>query len=552
MVGMEASLGARMRVHMVGRTGPRRRAALVPGACRAWCAISVALACLAVGAEPSFAGTYVMRNCDVPGHAPAPIGPWRPVPAPTTVLVDNCSVGGGFDFTLPWARTMGQLTNASLNIDPPTDEPRRAIGLVRLRIWTKTLLTGTGQPLSARGEVYGTGVVGGFEMESDGSSAKAAVDLDLPPPPLAVRVILHCAAGNDRPARAASVQPDCYADADVPLEVRGTELTLREDVAPAGSAASGSLLGNEPVSAVRTLDYSVSDAESGVARVEAVLGDTVVAARDLTGRCSFADWSVCPTADRDTLSVDTRSVPNGRHTLTLRVIDAAGNRHDAQIQSVEVRNQESPAAVPIGIAAAPPPQLTARFANSPRSSLIVPWGRRLTIRGRLVGPAQNGLPGARIDVFERAAKADAAETAVGTARTRPDGTFSYPLASKRPSRTVRIAYGPTVAPLLRVRVRAASTLTASLRGLTVRFSGRVLSRPLPPAGKRVILEGIAPGYAWARFAMIRTDRLGRFHGRYRLQARRPGVRLQLRALVPNERGYPYLQSTGRPVTLRVP
>ncbi|MEY2441832.1 MAG: hypothetical protein QOJ46_1258, partial [bacterium] len=499
----------------------------------------------------SFAGTYVMRNCDVPGQAPAPIGPWRPVPAPTTVLVDNCSVGGGFDFTLPWSQTMRPSADASLQLDVPTYAPRHAIGLVRLRIWTKTLLTGTGGPLLAWGDAFGAGAGVAFGVESDGSSATPAVDLELPPPTSTVLVNLHCVGGNDR-SRAASLQPDCHADADVPLEVHGTELTLREDVAPAGAAAGGTLLANEPVSSMRTLDYSVSDAESGIARVEAVVGDTVLAARDLTGRCSFADWSACPTTDRDTLSVDTRSIPDGRYALRLRTVDAAGNRHEDYIQNIDVRNKESAPAVPIGIAVATPAKLTATFANSSHSSLTVPWGRRVTIRGRLREPAQSGLAGARIDVIERAATAGARDIAAGSAQVRRDGTFSYTLASRRPSRTVRIAYGSTNAPLLRVRVRAASTLKASLRGLTVRFSGRVLSRPLPPNGKRVILEGIAPGYAWARFAAIRTDRRGRFRGSYRLQARRPGVRLQLRTLVPTERGYPYLQSTGRPITLRVP
>jgi hypothetical protein len=538
-------------VAMEDLLGGWMRAPCVPRSWRAWCATSAALAWVAVAAEPSIAGTYVMRSCDVPGQAPAPIGPWRPVPAPTTVLVDNCSVGGGFDFTLPWARTMGKFTAASLNLDAPTDEARSAISLDRVRIWTKTQLTGTGHRLSALGGAIGRSGGLAFGVESASSSAEAAVDADLLAKTSSVYVILRCA-DSDRPRATPTEQPDCYADAEVPLELRGMEVTLDEDVAPAGSAAGGTLLGDEPVSAVRSMDYSASDAESGLARVEAVIGDMVVASRDLAAKCSFSDWSACPTADHDTLSVDTRSVPDGRYALRLRTIDAAGNRHEDYIQNIDVRNQESSPAVPIGIAAATPAKLTASFANSPRSSLIAPWGRRVTIRGRLAGPAQSGLAGARIDVFERAATAGARDVAAGSAQTRRDGTFSYTLASRRPSRTVRIAYGSTIAPPLRVRVRAASTLTAALRGLTVRFSGRVLSRPLPPAGKRVILEGIAPGYAWARFAAIRTDRRGRFHGRYRLLARRPGVRLQLRALVPTERGYPYLQSTGRPITLRVP
>jgi hypothetical protein len=175
----------------------------------------------------------------------------------------------------------------------------------------------------------------------------------------------------------------------------------------------------------------------------------------------------------------------------------------------------------------------------------------VTVRGRLTGAAESGISGGRIDVFERAATAGSAEVAAGSVQTRGDGSFAFTLGSRSPSRIVRLVYGATASRDLRLRVRAASTLKASLRGTTVRFSGRVLSKPLPARGKRVILQGKAPGYAWASFATMRTNRLGRFSGRYRLTVRRPGVRLQIRVRVPTQRGYPYMLYTSRPVPLRV-
>ena len=268
--------------------------------------------------------------------------------------------------------------------------------------------------------------------------------------------------------------------------------------------------------------------------------------------CSGADFAACPPTDRNTLSVDTRDVANGRHALSLRITDAAGNRHDEQVGTVDVRNIISPApeaqldASPASLA-----QLTATFARSSRPTLTVPFGTRVAIRGRLAGLAQPDLAGATVRVFERTATVGARELAVGTARTRDSGTFSYTLTARRPSRTVRLAYGSTSAPLLRVRVRAASTLRASLHGTTLRFSGRVLSRPLPPRGKRLLIEGTAPGFAWGKVASVRTDRRGRFFGTYRLAVRRPGVRLRIRVRIPTERGYPYLGYTGPPVLLTV-
>ena len=539
---MEPTQGIRMCTRTARRTARSRRAA-VARMCRAGCALLISVASISVTAEASFAGTYVMRSCNVPGQAPAPMGPWRSEPAPTTVLVDNCSTGGGFDFTLPWARTMGNSTDARLSLDAPTDPGRRAIRLERIRFWIKARLTGIGEPL----RFYSGGPISWYFSQPNQSPIEPSADYDLPRETSALYMVLHCGGDADRPRAARLVDPDCHADADVPLEVRGIELTLHEDVTPAGSAVGGTLLGDKPVSVVRSLDYYASDAQSGVARVEAVIGDTVVAARDLAGRCSFADWSACPTTDRDTLSVDTRSVPDGLHALVLRTIDAAGNRHDEKVKNIEVRN--TPAAGPPAIGSTSSAELTARFAGSSRSSLIVPWGRRVMLRGTLKGLAR--LAGERIDVFERAATRRARDVAVGSAQTRVDGTFSYTLASMRPSRTVRLAYGSAVAPPLHVRVRAASTLRASLRGTTLRYSGRVLSRPLPPPGKRVIIQGTAPGHTWAPFARLRTDRRGRFSGTYRLRAHRAGVSVQIRVIVPTQRSYPYLAYTGRVVTLRV-
>ena len=94
-------------------------------------------------------------------------------------------------------------------------------------------------------------------------------------------------------------------------------------------------------------------------------------------------------------------------------------------------------------------------------------------------------------------------------------------------------------------------MKASLRGRVVRFSGKVLSGPIPKAGKRVQMEGRSPGSAWTTFKNLRTDKKGRFSGTYRLRVRRPGVVLKVRAIVPSETGYGYLGSRSRAVTLRV-
>ena len=140
--------------------------------------------------------------------------------------------------------------------------------------------------------------------------------------------------------------------------------------------------------------------------------------------------------------------------------------------------------------------------------------------------------------------------------TKADGSFSLGLATSRPSRTIRLAYRPVgggqiLSKALKLRVRAASRVRASLRGRVVRFSGQVLGAPFPKGGKRVQMEGRSPGSAWTTFKNLRTDKKGRFSGAYRLRVRRPGVMLKVRAIVPSEAGYGYLGSRSRAVTLRV-
>ena len=141
---------------------------------------------------------------------------------------------------------------------------------------------------------------------------------------------------------------------------------------------------------------------------------------------------------------------------------------------------------------------------------------------------------------------------MGQARTRSDGTFSYTLAARRQSRSVRLAYASIASSRrLNVHVRAAATLKVLLRGLILSFSGRVLSAPLPANGKLVNIQGRSRGFSWSQVATLRADSRGRFSGRYRLRDYRRGVKLQFRVLVPAAFDYPYLDSRGQPIAVRV-
>jgi len=499
----------------------------------------------AIGADLARAGTYVMRSCNVPGHPAAPMHPWFAVedPGREVSIVDACATGGGVGFSVGDARRLRGNGSAQVVLHQPP-APRSQITFVKAVLWYAARLVGSGAPLN---------FVPYYALADSTRFYGAPVS-----PPGAENLVAEQLVGSDAASYHAGIycgplvgglSEPCVAADRMPLLVRGMEVTLREDVLPSVSRRSGTLLDHGPQGGIRTLAYSASDAHSGLSKVEVLLGDTVAASHDLTPQCSHSDFMACPASLDETLQVDTRAVTNGTHRLSLRVQDAAGNERTVDSgHGVEVANDESS-----GAAGGP---LTIRFNGTSRSTLVVAYGRRVTLRGRLADEYRPGTARPPIELLERPEGKGTRETPTARVQTKADGSFSVRLSTKRPSRTLRLAYRPAtgrqiVSRTLKLRVRAASSVRASLRGRVVRFSGRVLSRPVPRAGKRVVMEGRSPGSAWTAFKTLRTNREGRFSGTYRLRVRRPGVTLKVRAGVPRENGYGYLGSRSRAVTFRV-
>ncbi len=525
------------------QTSRRRRTAV-----GALATITGLLTC-AVAVQPARAGTYVMRNCNVPGHSNTLLAPWQAldIMGPNLSIANDCASGGGVSVTIGDVRQMGGGTAGGIVVFRPSGQ-RRRITFVKLVLWYSTRLSGSGQPIhfwSADWRTDGT-YRWGLSNAPPGSESVVA-EHQLSPDTEAVRLGIHCG-----PLGPPTPPDQCVAADSAPLLIRGMELTLSEDVLPIVARPMGSLLDGGPQSGVREVTYSAADPQSGLRQVEVLLGETVVADRDLSADCAYSDFTVCPPSADGAMQIDTRAVSNGPHRLTLRVLDAAGNLQEMHSdRPVEVFNEPTPTP-----AHAPVYTLSSRFAGTSRSTLTVPYGRRVSIRGRLLQAAKAPPVGSLIEVLERSDDRGGREVSSKRAKTKADGSFSVALVTTRPSRTVRLAYRSMankkfVSRPLRLRVRSASRLRASLRGRLVRFSGRVLSGPIETGGKKILMEGRSPGSAWTRFKILRTDRKGQFSGTYRLRVRRPGVTLKIRAVLPHENGYGYLSSRSRAVSLRV-
>lgn len=499
---------------------------------------------LAGTAMPAEAGTYPMRSCNVPGQAPAGTGPWVWENAAYTISYNACGAGDGFGITFPNAHQMNADTLASLALGRPNSGPRKAIGIRQVRLWTNTRLEGTGSSLFALSYAYAGPAAQqavvyrppGTSSESDvWTSPVYPVDTDT------FRFSLQCSSNASQ---------GCAPQASTPLLVRGAEVTLQEDVSPRVDAVGGSLLTDQRQTATQSVSYEGADDESGVASIEVLLDTQAVGRTDYRGgvSCPFDNWNACSTTAAGSINVDTRAVNDGTYTLQLRATDAAGNVKTTQApQPVIVANGAVAASgPPNGDGASSAARLKVYFAKGHKAHLTKSWSGRARVTGRLTDQAGHGIGKASIDVSEVSSVPGSKRLKRKPIKTDAKGQFSYMVPAKRSSRRVRFEYRarlgaavPDAAREATTQVRAAAKFAVHLRGITVRYTGRLMSGPIPRAGKQVTIQGRATGGRWTTFAARRTSRKGRFSGRYRLRAHRPGVRLQFRVRVPPAHGYPY-------------
>lgn len=475
-------------------------------------------------AAPAQAGIYKMYSCNVPGQMTA-----LPSAAPWTTALDGrhtyhfneCASGGSFGIALN-IKYMTAFSSASLVLARPALGPQSTIGIVRYRTWVTAQLG----PYAFIDDGGAFSPPGGTTPDA---SPWESVPFSRTNP--AVYIRLTCSSA------------DCYFDSTRPLQVRGVEVDLQEDTPPQAVIDGGTLVGPGLQNGKSVLSYTATDQESGVARVEALLGDVVVAAEDLgsnRARCPHTDWSACPARHAGDLVVDTAVMSPGVYPVALRVTDAAGNRTLVNAQHLATIGRANGSGAPA--------VLKAGFAGT-RTAHTTNFGRSVRARGRLTDTVGHPIPRAHITVVENP-YGTRSKTRSAHVVTDVAGNFSYLLSGRRPSRTVDLLYhrrageAPSASRRLQLRVRAASTFQLSLRGVLVRYSGRVLSRPLPRHGKKVFIQGRAAGGTWQRFAQRRTDSKGRFAGRYRLRVRRPGVKLQFRVEVPKQSGYPFAPRIG--------
>ena len=282
----------------------------------------------------------------------------------------------------------------------------------------------------------------------------------------------------------------------------------------------------------KTIVIAVGDATSGVASAGIeVRNRSNEPYRNLAG--TLAGGKLRATLDRGNAS---------RIDMRVTVRDAAGNVTQGNPTRLSVTSAKF-----------------GRRTRRVRSNRVkVPFGRRATIRGRLLLSGGEPLAGQTIGVVSTVRRRGAHAQFVGAATTGRSGRFAIRIPAG-PSRRLSFVFAGGSGALgntrgITYRVPASSTIHASRIRLSgsgrVRFSGRLRTRGERIAGHGLVLvlQGRERGH-WRTFDDSRTNGKGRWHATYNFSGR-PG-RYPIRVRIRHQTSYPFELGYSRALTVRV-
>jgi hypothetical protein len=204
--------------------------------------------------------------------------------------------------------------------------------------------------------------------------------------------------------------------------------------------------------------------------------------------------------------------------------------------------------------------LSASFGHRRARSRELAFGAAAVVTGRITSASGQPVAGAALAPLVRALRSGAHTRVDRAVVAGSDGAYRVRLG-RGPSRIVRLGIRLRAdderlvcSAALVVRVRAGVTLHASPRqvrnGQSVRFSGRLLGRPVPRGGKLVDLQARDAG-RWRTFATVRARRRGAFRLHYRFLRTFHPTTFPFRARVRREASYPYALGYSPVVRVRV-
>jgi hypothetical protein len=324
------------------------------------------------------------------------------------------------------------------------------------------------------------------------------------------------------------------------------------------------------------LTFEVMDAADPLrVVVNAVDRHSGVARGDIEMRAAgTATWHGLATERQGSLligHVDDERFRNGAYEFRAHAVDQAGNeastgrRSDGSAATLRL-----PARIDTRLAVGVPRTIVRRAIerrNGHRrvvrrrirrldGTVVARYGRAIRLSGLLANADGQPIEGATIEAFEQ--RPGGGAVPVGLATTGTQGKFHYTVKAVR-NRALLFRYGgsrrigsATTDFTLFVPADAFMRADRSqlLNGQQVLFTGRVLTRPLPTAGKLVEMQAHFRG-RWRTFSTVRTGAGGRWRFPYRFGGTAGRVKYRFRARLPTEGGYPFINGNSRVVEVLV-
>jgi hypothetical protein len=550
----------------------------------------IAAATAVTGAPNAYAGDYHVYSCRTPDNAKA-VGTtgWSfSSNLPFSVAGDSCSVGGALLLASGSpSRAVGETLTATMTLPPSLS----AVAISGARTLTlNPTSAGSDQAASPYyalyrdGEWYDAAHVlencAQFETCNGLGNASGSFNFTIPGGTQFLRWMVGCggSAGGSCGATASGT-----GDRER-LEVKRTDVTLRDPAAPAVTGVGGMLAESGAHYGTESATFTADDAGAGVYQWIASWDGVEVDRRVVdanSGLCAdvnavpgdvleFTQPQPCLNHAIVQVPVDTTKVADGEHHLQIDVRDAAGNRTTAFDKRITVKNAPSaagatpdPAPGAGGPAATPAVTLsggTQLVLDREQKSVEVKYGAKIVITGKLLDAQNLPIPGAKVEVFEQLAVTAAPWLPVATSVvTDSQGGYVY-RPKTTASRRVRFAYNAQrdgaayrATREVFVAVRAAMSARAVKRVVgprgTIRIKGRVTVDELPKTGTWVEIQVLDSG-TWRTISTRRTTKSGLWSFSHKVRQSR-NVSFKFRSRLRASGEVASAESTSRVVKVRV-
>ncbi len=345
----------------------------------------------------------------------------------------------------------------------------------------------------------------------------------------------------------------CNGSLQAGIYVRDFTFTMSDDVAPA-VRVSGALLDGTVQRGTGFVDIAATDTGAGLTQAYVMVNDQV--AQSQSFGCpggAIQAMQPCQLSAAAHFDLDTQQSPfhDGENAVQACAADygAPANITCTARQFVRVDNSCTPSGVPGGA------NLSAVFPRSKSNEVDVGAGDGALLTGQLTDNSGNPVTHATLCMREGIAGQGLDDA--GTVKTDADGRYRYGVAPG-PNRQLEVGYRFNRHQLER-RAEFFSRLRPKLRlspkhratnGDSLRLYGSI---PGPSNEDRVvILQARYPHTKrWKTFSKARTGPKGRYLTRYRFSATYITTSYRMRALVPEQNGYPYKGGASRPKRIKV-